>query len=106
MPPLSMPDHKLLQEHRRGGHLNLSPAEEVGHRAAQQVEQYTRYEAVRLFVERAQAVKADFVITADNAPDITRYAPGWMGCPWPSSWRQRAPGCSHRRRCSVASPTG
>ena len=70
VPPLSMPDHKLLQEHRRGGHLNLSPAEEVGHRAAQQVEQYTRYEAVRLFVERAQAVKADFVITADNAPDI------------------------------------
>lgn len=30
----------------------------------------TQYEAVRLFIERAQAVKADFTITNDNAPVV------------------------------------
>jgi len=30
----------------------------------------TQYEAVRLFIERAQAVKADFAVTNDNAPAV------------------------------------
>jgi tetratricopeptide (TPR) repeat protein len=34
------------------------------------VERLTHYEAVRLFVERAQAVKADFSVTNDNAPAV------------------------------------
>jgi len=32
--------------------------------------QLTQYEAVRLFIERAQAVKSDFVITNDSAPAV------------------------------------
>ena len=34
------------------------------------VERLTHYEAVRLFVERAQAAKADFSVTNDNAPAV------------------------------------
>ena len=34
------------------------------------VERLTHYEAVRLFVERAQAVKADFSVTNENAPAV------------------------------------
>jgi predicted ATPase len=34
------------------------------------VESLTQYEAVRLFVERAQAAKGDFSVTNDNAPAV------------------------------------
>jgi predicted ATPase/DNA-binding CsgD family transcriptional regulator len=34
------------------------------------VEQLTHYEAIRLFVERARAVRAGFVLTAENAPHV------------------------------------
>ena len=34
------------------------------------LEQLTQFEAVRLFIERAQAVKSDFVITNDSAPAV------------------------------------
>lgn len=34
------------------------------------LEQLTQYEAVRLFIERAQAVKPDFQVTNDNAPAV------------------------------------
>jgi predicted ATPase len=34
------------------------------------VERLTHYEAVRLFVERAQAAKADFSVSNDNAPAV------------------------------------
>lgn len=34
------------------------------------IEQLTQYEAVRLFIERAQAVKPDFMITNENAPAV------------------------------------
>ena len=34
------------------------------------VERLTQYEAVRLFVERAQAAKTDFSVTNDNAPAV------------------------------------
>jgi predicted ATPase/class 3 adenylate cyclase len=34
------------------------------------VKRLTQYEAVRLFVERAQAAKADFSVTNDNAPAV------------------------------------
>jgi tetratricopeptide (TPR) repeat protein len=34
------------------------------------VERLTQYEAVRLFVERAQAAKADFSVTNENAPAV------------------------------------
>lgn len=34
------------------------------------LEQLTQYEAVRLFIERAQAVKPDFAVTNENAPAV------------------------------------
>lgn len=34
------------------------------------IEQITQYEAVRLFIERAQAVKPDFTVTNENAPAV------------------------------------
>jgi predicted ATPase/class 3 adenylate cyclase len=46
--PLSLPDPKQLPE----------------------LERLTQYEAVRLFIERAQAVKADFAVTNANAPAV------------------------------------
>src|SRR5207244_152691 len=34
------------------------------------VEQLSQYEAVRLFIERAQALRPDFVVTNENAPAL------------------------------------
>ena len=34
------------------------------------LERLSQYEAVRLFIERAQAVKPDFAVTNDNAPAV------------------------------------
>jgi predicted ATPase/class 3 adenylate cyclase len=34
------------------------------------IEQLTQYEAVRLFIERSQAVKPDFLVTNENAPAV------------------------------------
>jgi hypothetical protein len=62
-------------------------------------EQLAPYAAVRLFVERARAVKP-------ASPSTTRAPPPWpssagasTGCPWRSSWRRRGSACSPRRRC-------
>jgi predicted ATPase/class 3 adenylate cyclase/Tfp pilus assembly protein PilF len=85
VPPLTLPDRQLLQEHKRGSHSELSSIEEKGeqatHQPGQQIEQYTRCEAVRLFVDRCQAVKADFEITTDNAPDIASICARCDGLP-------------------------
>jgi predicted ATPase/class 3 adenylate cyclase len=48
VPPLALPDLKRLPS----------------------IERLTQYDAVRLFIERAQAVKADFSITNENAPAV------------------------------------
>jgi predicted ATPase/class 3 adenylate cyclase len=79
VPPLSLPDRKLL--YRRVG--SAQPVVGSRPQAPQQaqVEQYTRCEAVRLFVDRCQAVKADFEITADNAPDIASICTHLDGLP-------------------------
>lgn len=59
VPPLSLPD---LQ--------HLPP-----------IERLTQYEAVRLFIERAQAVRPDFAITADNAPAVAEICTRLDGLP-------------------------
>jgi predicted ATPase/DNA-binding XRE family transcriptional regulator len=41
-----------------------------GSRLQRSVAELTQYDAVRLFIERAQAVKADFTVTDENAPSI------------------------------------
>jgi len=45
------------------------------------VERLTQYEAVRLFVERAQAAKADFSVTNDNAPAVAEICHRLDGLP-------------------------
>jgi len=50
VPPLAVPDPRLLP--------------------GIAIEKLGQYEAVRLFIERARAVKADFEVTGDNAPAV------------------------------------
>jgi predicted ATPase/class 3 adenylate cyclase len=45
------------------------------------VERLTHYEAVRLFVERAQAAKADFSVTNENAPAVAEICHRLDGLP-------------------------
>ncbi|MDQ3704356.1 MAG: tetratricopeptide repeat protein [Chloroflexota bacterium] len=59
VPPLTMPDTK-----------HLPPAEDL-----------TRYEAVRLFVDRAAALRHDFQVTDDNAPAVAEICANLDGLP-------------------------
>jgi predicted ATPase/class 3 adenylate cyclase/DNA-binding CsgD family transcriptional regulator len=45
------------------------------------VEQLTQYDSVRLFIERSQAAKADFMITHENAPTIAEICQRLDGLP-------------------------
>ena len=63
------------------------------------IDALTQYEAVALFIQRAQLAKADFAVTDENAPRWRRSVCGWMGCPWPSNWPPRASSCCPPRRC-------
>jgi len=80
MPPLSLPDLR-----------DLPPLDRLTH-----------FEAVRLFIERAQAVQSDFAITEENAVAIAAMCHQLDGLPWPSNWRQGASSSFHPRRCSHA----
>jgi predicted ATPase len=59
VPPLSVPDPKRL------------PGLEV----------LSQYEAVRLFIERARAAKADFAVTSENAPAVAEICARLDGLP-------------------------
>ena len=59
VPPLQLPDPK-----------HLPPLERL-----------SQYEAVRLFIERAQAAKADFAITNENAPAVAEICARLDGLP-------------------------
>jgi predicted ATPase len=59
VPPLALPDPERLPP----------------------VERLTHYEAVRLFVERAQAAKADFSVTNENAPAVAEICHRLDGLP-------------------------
>jgi predicted ATPase/class 3 adenylate cyclase/Tfp pilus assembly protein PilF len=61
VPPLALPD-------TRPGHLPT-------------LEKLTQYEAVKLFIERAQAVKLDFQVTNDNAPAVAEICARLDGLP-------------------------
>jgi predicted ATPase len=51
------------------------------HVAPLPVERLTQYEAVRLFIERAQAVKQDFEVNNDNAPAVAEICARLDGLP-------------------------
>src|SRR5688572_6744095 len=58
--------------HTRGEHVFPVPplASPKGDLKQPSIEQLTQYEAVRLFIERAQSVKPDFQVTNENAPAV------------------------------------
>ena len=62
VPPLALPDHAAIRRARRATVL-------------------TQYEAVRLFIERAQAAQADFAVTNDNAPAVAEICARLDGLP-------------------------
>ena len=66
------------------------------------LEAIMEYEAVRLFVARAQAVQHDFVVTAANSGTRSRSARAWRACRWRSNWPRHASRCSPRLRCCSA----
>ena len=80
VPPLSLPDPNRLPD----------------------LVTLSQYEAVALFFQRAQAVKADFAMTNANAPAVRRFARGWMDFLWPLNWRRPARSFFRRRPCSLA----
>jgi predicted ATPase len=59
VPPLELPDHKRLPP----------------------VERLTQYEAVRLFIERAKAARAEFSVTDHNAPAVAEICARLDGLP-------------------------
>ena len=66
VPPLGLPPHPPAPLRLRSGQASPTP----GRGGAGDVGELTQYEAVRLFIERAQAVKADFAVTNANAPAV------------------------------------
>ena len=77
----------------------LGLAEQGDHTSADEV---AASEAVRLFVERAQAVHEDFTADPSECPVRCREsAAAWMACPWPSNWPPPASRRYHQRPCLV-----
>lgn len=72
----SAPKLKVLATSREALHLYgerefpVPPLDLPDLRHLPPLEQLTQYEAVRLFIERATLVKADFAVTNDNAPAV------------------------------------
>ncbi len=63
--------------------------------ALPEAERLLDFAAVRLFVERARGVNPGFALTPENrAARGPHLRSAWTGCPWPWSWRRRAPASS------------
>jgi predicted ATPase/class 3 adenylate cyclase len=61
--------------------MGLPPVGGQGREPLPSVEKLTQYEAVRLFIERAQAVKADFEVNNTNAPSVAEICVHLDGLP-------------------------
>jgi len=59
----------------------VPPLEVPDPKRPQPLEQVTQYEAVRLFIERARAAKADFKVTSGNAPEVAEICARLDGLP-------------------------
>src|SRR5207249_3536344 len=68
VPPLALPDSRD----------RLDPTSAAGGSPAARLSQY---DAVRLFVERAQAARADFAVTNENAPAVAEICARLDGLP-------------------------
>ncbi|HET9221265.1 MAG TPA: tetratricopeptide repeat protein, partial [Roseiflexaceae bacterium] len=79
VPPLALPpttDQRPTTNDGSGDSVSGDPAA-----IASTVETITQYEAVRLFIARAQAAKADFMVTNDNAPAVAEICHRLDGLP-------------------------
>jgi predicted ATPase len=74
VPPLGLPPIEAVRG--RVGAPLAAP-----HIVPLQPDTLTQYESVRLFIERAQAVKADFEVTNDNAPAVAEICTRLDGLP-------------------------
>jgi predicted ATPase/class 3 adenylate cyclase/Tfp pilus assembly protein PilF len=84
VPLLTMPDPRRLKALRQTGPLaeeQAGPMAEPAPAEEEELDRFTQFEAVRLFIERAQAVKADFEVTSDNAPAIAEICVRLDGLP-------------------------
>jgi predicted ATPase/class 3 adenylate cyclase len=59
----------------------VPPLEVPDPKRPQSLEQVTQYAAVRLFIERARATKADFTLASDNAPAVAEICARLDGLP-------------------------
>src|SRR5215203_5762653 len=59
----------------------VPPLEVPDPKRPQPLEQVTQYDAVRLFIERARAAKADFTVTSHNAPEVAEICARLDGLP-------------------------
>ncbi len=79
VPPLAVPDPKHLPDL-----LTLS-----------------QYEAVALFIQRAQTVRPEFQVSNANAPAVAEICVRLDGLPWQSNWLLPGSKCCHHRHCSL-----
>ncbi|MGE3271532.1 MAG: tetratricopeptide repeat protein [Chloroflexota bacterium] len=61
--------------------LSVPPLALPDHRTSPSAAHLSQFEAVRLFVDRAQAARSDFVLTDENAPDVAEICQRLDGLP-------------------------
>ena len=59
----------------------------------------SQFAAIDLFIQRTQAVKADFLLQRRMPASLLKFALVLMGCHWRLSWQQQGCACSLHNNC-------
>ncbi len=81
VPPLALPSEEARRQNQELPPAGRDTVLDSGFSVLSSAEALTQYEAVRLFVERAQAVRADFAVTRENPPAIAEIRARLDGLP-------------------------
>jgi predicted ATPase len=81
VPPLALPPQEPRTKNQELGIANQNTVHGSRFSVLSSVEEFTQYESVRLFIERAQAVKADFTVTNQSAPAVAEICHRLDGLP-------------------------